>query len=57
VRWGIGIPITLLDEVERQSRRVRQSSGWGDEGMLIAALSLAEERCVRPAAYIGRENR
>src|SRR5256885_13360667 len=42
---------TLLDDVEGQSRRVRQSSGPGDEGKLIGALIRAEERCVRPAAY------
>src|SRR6266516_7582465 len=41
---------TLLDDVEGQSRRVRQSSGPGDEGKLIGALIRAEERCVRPAA-------
>src|SRR5260370_26296977 len=47
---------TLLDDGEEPSRRVRQSRGSGDEGMLRAAISLAEERGVRPAAYTRRLN-
>jgi hypothetical protein len=47
---------TLLDDVEGPSRRVRQSRGPGDVGTLRAAISLAEERCVRPAAYTRRLN-